>query len=107
MATYLPCFFCLFFSSNGATIRLHQTPKRKADRKMTTLAFLLLLACAQTPASKTNEIRLPTLTIGTNKYANAVVTRKNALEAVFRYDGGIGKVKISELPEPLRSEWRN
>jgi hypothetical protein len=68
----------------------------------TVKALLLVSILLSAPP---NEFHLSELKIGTNTYKRVTVTRKNALEAVFRYDGGVGKVKIVDLPEPLKSNW--
>lgn len=64
-------------------------------------ALILALTLCQIGAA-TNEIRLPALTIGTNRYADVVLLLRNPSEGVIRYRGGIRKVKLSELPEPIR-----
>jgi hypothetical protein len=53
----------------------------------------------------TNELKLPQITIGTNIYKAVTLSKRNAAEALIRFDGGITKVKISDLPEPYKTDW--
>lgn len=66
---------------------------------MTTL-LLILTAFALDP-----NAWLQKLTIGTNTYQNVHLTRRSDEEAIARYDGGTRKVRLSDLPEPLRTAW--
>lgn len=64
-----------------------------------------LLLPVSPQAGQSNSVSLPSLTIATNIYRQVVLTKRNALEAVLRFDGGIRKVRIADLPEPWRSRW--
>lgn len=64
--------------------------------------FTLLIACT---AAATNEVQRSELTIGTNSYKNVTITKRTPVDAVVRYDGGIAKVKISDLPDDLKAQW--
>jgi hypothetical protein len=47
------------------------------------------------------------LTVGTNAYNGVTLRKRNAAEAVLKFDKGLTVVKIEDLPEPLKSEWLN
>jgi hypothetical protein len=64
------------------------------------LFSLFFVSSASEPTERLAEFRL-----GTNVYRNVTLTERSAVEALVRFDGGVRKVNLSELPEPLRSKW--
>lgn len=68
------------------------------------IAFILLIVmsvfAAPDPAVKFSEFKF-----GGTTLTNVTITKKNPRDAVIRYDGGVQKVEVKNLPEPLRSKW--
>ena len=61
--------------------------------------FLLVLG-----SLKGAELPIPSLTLGTNTYFNVSIKKRNDIEAIVRFDGGLTMVKLRDLPEPYRGQ---
>jgi hypothetical protein len=72
---------------------------------MKTLITALVLSVATIAAADPSTKELPQITVGTNTYKAVTLRKRNAIEAILRFDGGITMVQIADLPEPIKSEW--
>jgi hypothetical protein len=68
-------------------------------------AFFLCILTIAVSAEEPGVKELPHLKVGTNSYNHVTVRKRNAAEAIVKFDGGVTMVKIVDLPEPIRSEW--
>jgi hypothetical protein len=66
--------------------------------------LVALVAVVSTYSSDPVE-RFDQLQIGTNTFRNVTLTKRNELEATMSHDGGLRRIKLEDLPEPLRSKW--
>lgn len=71
----------------------------------TPLIILMLVACAPTKADQIKEADFPMLTVGTQVFTNAHLRAYSPSEGSVRHDGGLDKIKLQDLPEPIRSQF--
>jgi hypothetical protein len=70
-----------------------------------TILALSALLCGATHAADVLEGDFATITIGTKTYTNAHLRAFSPTEGSLRHDGGLEKIKLSDLPEPARSKF--
>ncbi|MEK7817239.1 MAG: hypothetical protein AAB281_03195, partial [Actinomycetota bacterium] len=71
---------------------------------MKTLLLTSLLASAVAAADLKDEV-LPVLKIGTNTYSNAKFIKATSTNVLIKYDGGIIRAELSDLPQPVRETY--
>jgi hypothetical protein len=72
-----------------------------------TILVLSALLCGAARADQVLEGDFPRITIGTNSYTNAHLRAYSPTEGSLRHEGGLEKIKLSDLPEPERSKFYN
>ena len=70
-----------------------------------TILALSALLCGATHAADVPEADFPFITIGTNTFTKAHLRAYSATEGSLRHDGGVEKIRLSDLPEPARSKF--
>lgn len=65
--------------------------------------IILLFLSAHLLAAATNTY--PTLTLGTNTYSHVTVRNLNPREVIIRFDGGLTKLSVTNLPENIRAQF--
>src|SRR5437867_11212456 len=72
---------------------------------MKTALILSLLLSLAALADQVQEERFDKLAIGARSYTNAVLRIIDASTAVIHHEGSPEKIKLQDLPEPLRSKY--
>ena len=70
-------------------------------------AILIALIWTVARADKVLEGDFARITIGTNTFTNAHLRAYSLTEGSLRHDGGVEKIKLSDLPEPERAKFYN
>ena len=68
-------------------------------------ALSLALVCLAASAAQVLEGDFATITIGTNTYTNAHLRAYSPTEGSLRHDGGMEKIRLADLPKPVRSKF--
>jgi hypothetical protein len=73
--------------------------------KMSVFFIAILISMGLVAEAAKPDETLPILTVGTNVYHNARILRTTATEAFVKFDGGIIRAKLSDLPKEIQEQY--
>src|SRR5258708_6151163 len=68
---------------------------------------LSLLLFLEVSGAGVDHLVYPQVVVGTNVFNNVRILRVSVFDLVIRFDGGLTKIALPDLPEPLLSKYYN